>query len=44
LIVSLKSVLQPFEFMVNAEIVWHSITIPLDGTFLKSGNVFKERE
>jgi hypothetical protein len=28
LIVSLKSVLQPFEFMVNAEIVWHSITIP----------------
>ena len=33
LIISVKSVLQPFKFMVKAEIVWHSITIPLDGTF-----------
>jgi len=37
LIVSVKSVLQPFEFMIHAEIVWHSITIPLDNTFLKRG-------
>jgi hypothetical protein len=43
LIISVKSVLQPFKFMVHAEIVWHSITIPLDGVFLKSGNLFALR-
>jgi hypothetical protein len=37
LIISVKSVLQPFEFMVDAEVVWHSITIPLGGTFSNSG-------
>ena len=36
LIVSVKSVLQPLKFMVHAEIIWHSITIPLDSAFLKS--------
>ena len=37
MIISVKSALQPFKFMVNPEIVWHLITIPLDSTFLKSG-------
>jgi hypothetical protein len=37
LIISVKSVLQPLELMVHAEIVWHSITIPLESAFLKSG-------